>query len=347
MSITRNGTCMAMCPKSERLMREEKRLLHIFERKEEKADPTKTVKCFNRPAAGRTMTDLSELRPKPVLIMTMNYLFTKIATRADYNWSFIYDFIFDRLRAIRQDLVIQRINPLDTIEILEPIVRFHVYAAQRLCTHSISTFDPKINNQHLLECLKHLLVCYDECSNVTLNDFNINESLRNLNLNDNRTQMEAIYILVNLGEINSLTRGLNLPIKYKESREVKQAMEISFSAYLNNYVRTCRLISTLSPLLKCAALCNLRKIRRVALEIMSVGYNSRTLSFPEEKLQEILLYRDIDQIRIDSRFFGFMYTNGNIFFEKEKFQNTDKIANPEMLFNEKELHKLLPDILLD
>lgn len=68
-------------------------------------------------------------------------------------------------------------------------------------------------------------------------------------------------------------------------------------------------------------------IFRVALEIMSVGYNSRTLSFPEEKLQEILLYRDIDQIRIDSRFFGFMYTNGNIFFEKEKFQNTDKIVS--------------------
>lgn len=353
MSGLRNGTCMAMCPEKERRMREEKCLLHIFERdqskhtKYPKADSAKIVKCFNRPAAGRSMTDLSELRPKPVLIMTINYLFTKIATRADYNWVFIYDFIFDRLRAIRQDLVIQRIDPLDTIEILEPIVRFHVYAAQRLCTHSITTFDPKINYQHLLECLKHLLVCYDECSKIEIDNTDIDVTLKNLNLRNNRSEMEAIYLLINLGEINSLTRGLNLPKRYKQSSEVKLAMKISLAAYLKNYVRTCRLISTLPPLLKCAALCNLRKIRSESLQVMSEGYNSKTLTFPINKLQEILLYRDICQIKTDCQLFGLMFTNENVFFEKRKFENTDKFANPEMLFDAKELHQLLPEILLD
>lgn len=85
----------------------------------------------------------------------------------------------------------------------------------RLCTHSISTFDPKINSQHLLECLKQLLVCYDECNKMKSNYCNIDDELRNLYLEDNRSQMEAIYLLINLGDSTSLTRGLNLPKKYK------------------------------------------------------------------------------------------------------------------------------------
>lgn len=43
----------------------------------------------------------------------------------------MYDFVFDRLRAIRQDMVIQRINSGEMIQLLEPIVRFYVYAEQR------------------------------------------------------------------------------------------------------------------------------------------------------------------------------------------------------------------------
>lgn len=353
-SETRLGTCFAMCPEKEKFMREKEGLLHIFEidertknLKRPKADPGKTVKSFNRPAAGRSMTDLCELRPGPVLSLTIRYLFTKIATRVDYDWAFIYDFIFDRLRAIRQDIVIQRIDPLDTIRILEPIVRFHVYAAQRLCTHSISTFDPKINSQHLLECLKQLLVCYDECNKMKSNYCNIDDELRNLYLEDNRSQMEAIYLLINLGDSTSLTRGLNLPKKYKESEEVKLAMKISLAAYLKNYVRTCRLINKLSPLLKYAALCNLRKIRRDVLKVMSVGFNSKSLTFPATKLQEILLYRNISQIKTDCELFGLILINENIKFEKDKFKNADKMANPEMLFNQKKLHQLLPEILLD
>lgn len=45
--------------------------------KRPKADPAKTIKEFSRPAAGRQMTDISELRPGPVLLLTIRYLFTK------------------------------------------------------------------------------------------------------------------------------------------------------------------------------------------------------------------------------------------------------------------------------
>lgn len=61
---------------------------------------------------------------------TIFFLFS-VATHADINWAMIYEFIFDRLRAIRQDIVIQRLDVSMSIELYEPIVKFHIYAGER------------------------------------------------------------------------------------------------------------------------------------------------------------------------------------------------------------------------
>jgi SAC3 domain-containing protein 1 len=52
----------------------------------------------------------------------------RVLTNAEVPFNVIYDFIFDRLRAVRQDLVIQRIENEDAIILLETIVKFHIYA---------------------------------------------------------------------------------------------------------------------------------------------------------------------------------------------------------------------------
>ncbi|CAG7691787.1 unnamed protein product, partial [Allacma fusca] len=62
----------------------------------------------------------------------------------------IYDFVFDRLRSVRQDLVIQRIQDETAISILEVVVRFHLYATFRLEKEPIEKFDPHINRKHLI-----------------------------------------------------------------------------------------------------------------------------------------------------------------------------------------------------
>lgn len=66
------------------IRREKEGLLHRFEIDEKtkhlkrpKADPNKIIKSFSRPAAGQIMTDPSLLRPGPVLLSTIKYLFTK------------------------------------------------------------------------------------------------------------------------------------------------------------------------------------------------------------------------------------------------------------------------------
>jgi len=51
--------------------------------------------------------------------------------RRDVHWHRVYEFIFDRLRAVRQDMVIQRIGGNSAICILESSVRFLIYAGYR------------------------------------------------------------------------------------------------------------------------------------------------------------------------------------------------------------------------
>ncbi|XP_012526268.1 SAC3 domain-containing protein 1 [Monomorium pharaonis] len=349
------GRCLSMCPEKERWMREREGLLHKYEidegtkhTKKPKADPAKTIKCFSRSAAGQVMTDPDLLRPPRVLLSTVRYLFTKIITRTDLDWASIYDFVFDRLRSVRQDAVIQRVDATTNILLLEPVVRFHIYAAQRLCERNISEFDAKINSKHLLECIKQLLVLYDEqsCENATGNT-KVHKDPERLTLNDNRSEMEAIYILLHIGDREALRRALALPPNLKKSSAVQLATKISLSWYLRNYVCVHRLVKQLPPILGCAFFCNLQSFRRNVLQIMSSGYNSKVLMFPGLKIQELLFYKDVNKVEADCKLFGLTFTNENILFQKSQFNEQVLLANPEMHYTSATLHKYMPKILLD
>lgn len=58
---------------------------------------------------------------------------------------------------------------------------------------------------------------------------------------------------------------------------------------------------------------------RNVLQIMSSGYNSKVLTFPGLKLQELLFYKDISKIQVDCKLFGLTFTNENVLFQKSQF----------------------------
>ena len=345
------GTCFLMCPEKERWMREKEGLLHAFEIDEStkgarrpKADPRKTIKSFSRSAAGVIMTEPNQLRPASVLLSTTKYLLEKIATRTDVDWIVVYDFVFDRLRSVRQDIAIQRINVPMSIQIFEPIVRFLVYSAQRLCDRSVSEFNAKINNQHISECISHLLVLYDKSDKTESSD--LDEIMEKLALSNNREEMEAIHILLNMGNEVALRRALGLAPDLKRSVDIQLSTKISLAWYLKNYARVCSLIRQLPPILVCAAMINIQNIRRAALRIMSSGYNSKVLTFPGLALQDLLLYKDIDKVRADCELFGLAYTDQNVLFQKASFKDEAQSANTEAYYTPRSLHGFLPCILL-
>ncbi|GAB1610859.1 LOW QUALITY PROTEIN: hypothetical protein Ahia01_001372500, partial [Argonauta hians] len=102
-----------------------------------------------------------ELRPSAVLVRTMNYLLSEIATLGqDGMWAEWFDFLWDRTRGIRKDITQQMMCNTEAVSLLEKCARFHIFASERLCEEDISAFSPKINNENLTKCLQSLKYLY-------------------------------------------------------------------------------------------------------------------------------------------------------------------------------------------
>lgn len=80
------GTCQSMCPARELRDREAQSRLHCFEMlagteraRLPRGDPSRAVKEYSRPAAGKDTTAPTNLRPPDVLLKTVHYLIDDIA----------------------------------------------------------------------------------------------------------------------------------------------------------------------------------------------------------------------------------------------------------------------------
>jgi hypothetical protein len=210
------GTCSSMCSHEEFEEREKQNRLSKFEMiprtNPPRGDFKHAMKEFKRSAAGREFTMAMNLRPWSVLRAGLRHLLLDVCLRSD-DWLYISGFVFDRLKAIRQDMIIQRIEGRRCIEILEGSIRFLVYSMFRLtCTtrdyiHDridkaklspdgmpVSGLDNyemnvvremKLTMQCLRDCLQSLIVHYQDY---------VPES-------PNRFLFEAINIIVNLPQL--------------------------------------------------------------------------------------------------------------------------------------------------
>ncbi|KAJ8927365.1 hypothetical protein NQ314_020140 [Rhamnusium bicolor] len=315
------GKCMGMCPPEEIKMRERERLLHILEivpgtenDRIPKADINRMVKSFARSAVGNSMQEPKNLRPPGVLLKTISYLFDDVISRNDVPWTVVYDFLMDRLRSVRQDMVIQNISRAHYISCLQPIIRFYAYASYRLCEEDINTFDPFINKTHLQECLKRLLCMYDDYDELNKVAENVFDDL----LIENRPHFEALYIVVNIGNPAAILRALNLPRGWRTDL-VEISLELSLCYSNSNFIRACRIIKILPTFLSAVASLHLPEIRRNALKIMSVAYSSKNLLYPVGVLKELLLYDTDLQIVNDCKYYGLEIQNNGIHFSKSSF----------------------------
>lgn len=80
----------------------------------------------------------------------------RVTFRTDVPLAVVYDFVNDRLRAVRQDMIIQRLPPRECQVLLEPMVRFYVYFGYRYinCVQFIHLF----TDIHLHPYSTHLMV---------------------------------------------------------------------------------------------------------------------------------------------------------------------------------------------
>lgn len=302
------GKCMQMCPNHEITTRIREKCYHILEtNNHSKPDKSKMVKEFSRSAAGKQMMDPFNLRPPNVLLGTLKYLLNEVLKRDKYSFLLRYDFITDRLRSIRQDMIIQNLDAAHCVGILQPCVKFHAYAAYRLGPEKRDKFDPHLNNTLLQECLKLLLCCYDELERT---------GCENEELLEKRTEFEAVYIIFNIGSSTALRRALNLPKYLKDDEDVKKAILSALLYSKNNFYRFCKIIITLQPLLAALASLHLPQLRKKLLQIMSVAYSSKNNSFPINDLTNILLYSTENELQDDLKCLNIPFENDKINFQK-------------------------------
>lgn len=305
-----------MCPLSEVRLRERENLLHPFEVAENhssrspKANIKRCVKEYRRPTVGKEDVDPSEVRPPEVLVKTVDYLIDRIATQ-ECQWSEIYDFLFDRLRSVRQDLVMQDVHGTETINILERAVRFHIYSDYRLCREHIAVFDEKINSQHTQECLKRLIKLYNENDNISW---------------PNQVEIEITYLLFNLGDLDALKHYYTLDHRLRHNKELKQAYRMSWAYLHNNWVSVFRELRKLkSPVYLCAVHRHFPFIQRNALYTMNTAYSSKNLKFPLEKLRELMFLNTETETQNVCQQFGIAIEGTSAKFMKSNFKTEEKV----------------------
>lgn len=156
------GVCPDMCPEKERLSREAKHRVACFELEAGSKyvmNHTCAVKEYSRSSADQETPLPHELRPEPVLKLTMTYLLQNIMDLCDdpdtsvCDW---YHFLWDRTRSIRKDITQQELCSTETVLLVEQCARFHIHCAARLVAEELQVFDQRINTENLTKCLQSL-----------------------------------------------------------------------------------------------------------------------------------------------------------------------------------------------
>ncbi|XP_058125248.1 germinal-center associated nuclear protein isoform X2 [Anopheles coustani] len=271
------GTCEDMCPKSEIDLRIRERLVHFFETEAPGIpDRHRMVKEFSRSAADRRQPKPWEIRTPRALMESLHYLLTIVLTDSRRPFHQRYEFIFDRMRAIRQEVVIQDLPAAETLPLLKPIVRFLCLSAYRLCESPISEFDPKICSQHLQECLKKVLRCQEELSKLEKS------------FTWERFEMERLYLAFNLGSAEATSWAINRHGTVKP--ELMPHIAAQLDCLRGNFFGAIQRMFRFTPLEAAVASLQLPTFRRRILQQFSIAYQSRVQTVPLEWLETVLHY---------------------------------------------------------
>ncbi|KAK6130411.1 hypothetical protein DH2020_035821 [Rehmannia glutinosa] len=160
------GLCPDMCPETERAERERKGDLDQYERLDGDRNLTSeflAVKKYTRTAE----REAELIRPMPILQMTMNYLLNLLDEPYDDRFLGLYNFLWDRMRAIRMDLRMQHIFNLEAIVMLEQMIRLHIIAMHELCEYTKGEgfsegFDAHLNIEQMNKTSVELFQLYDD-----------------------------------------------------------------------------------------------------------------------------------------------------------------------------------------
>ncbi|XP_030386555.1 protein xmas-2 [Scaptodrosophila lebanonensis] len=266
------GHCPDMCPEKERVLREFQRQVAVYELKshsDELIDHRLAVKEYSRSSADQETPLLHELRPEPVLHMTMAYLMHEIMDRSESretNMGDWFHFLWDRTRSIRKEITQQELCSLDAVKLVEQCARFHIHCAARLVAEDPSVFDSKINAENLTKCLQTLKYMYHDLR------------LKGVQC-PREAEFRSYIVLLNLADANFLWDIAQLPIELQGCAQIKHAIKFYLALQDTNFVRFFELVRDpeTTYLSACILLTYFTRLRVLALRRLVQSYRAPRL----------------------------------------------------------------------
>lgn len=279
------GTCYDMCPEKERLLRIHGNMVSQFECKivDSKLEPIFEimVKQYARSSADQANPLSHELRPTPVLIKTMNYMLKNIIfpieSNFDQDLASWYDFCWDRLRAIRKDIVQQNLQNSEVITILEQIGRFHIACYDLMIGYA--GFDIKLNTENLNNCIQMLMPMYRDTDHQCPNE----------------AEFVSYELLMHLGNPQFHTAYDLLPNHIKQSSQVRFCIK-AHTTYLqsSDCLEFFKLLKSTTYMNCCILQRVIPSIRFNNLQMMNMSYTTskRIYKLEMKHFMEILCFDD-------------------------------------------------------
>ncbi|KAK1292460.1 hypothetical protein QJS10_CPB17g01435 [Acorus calamus] len=293
------GLCPDMCPESERQERERKGDLDKHERLDGERNQTSkslAVKKYNRLAERHAYL----IRPMPVLQKTIKYLLDLLDQPYDDNFLAMYNFLWDRMRAVRMDLRMQHIFNQDAITMLEQMIRLHILAMHELCEYQKGEgfsegFDAHLNIEQMNKTSVELFQMYDD------------HRKKGINIPTER-EFRGYYALLKLDKhpgykVEPAELSLDLAKMTSEIRstpDVLFARDVARACRTGNYINFFRLARKATYLQACLMHAHFAKVRTQALVALHsslqigqgipVGHVVKWLAMEGENVESLLEY---------------------------------------------------------
>uniref|UniRef100_A0A1J3ELB5 Germinal-center associated nuclear protein n=1 Tax=Noccaea caerulescens TaxID=107243 RepID=A0A1J3ELB5_NOCCA len=293
------GLCPDMCPESERGERERKGDLDHYERVDGDRNQTSkslAVKKYTRTAEREAIL----IRPMPILQNTMEYLLSLLDRPYNENFLGMYNFLWDRMRAIRMDLRMQHMFNRDAITLLEQMIRLHILAMHELCEYTKGEgfsegFDAHLNIEQMNKTSVELFQMYDD------------HRKKGINIPTEK-EFRGYYALLKLDkhpgykvEPSELSLDLaNMTPEIRQTSEVLFARNVARACRTGNFIAFFRLARKASYLQACLMHAHFSKLRTQALASLHSGLQnnqgipvsdtSKWIGMEEEDIEALLKY---------------------------------------------------------
>ena len=157
------------------------------------------IKRYHKSSADTDLLVAKDIRPPPVLLQTLVHLEEHVMSKLNdgiHDTLQVYLFLFDRIRAISQDFIMQRYkdglrSDSEAIECHERMARWLIAMQHRMCFFDEFVRDHKQQNQEQLSklLLSMNLLYFDKKTGV---------------LSQNTPEIASYYILYHLPDVNSI-----------------------------------------------------------------------------------------------------------------------------------------------